>query len=156
MKNRKIPTLIVIVLLFSIFNLSQVLSQEQQPILTQELQTFIVKEQIKTRGEVKNHIDKKSDRLIAEVTEKGQEFINRNFQIFDDSINNTFKKLMAQTIIGLISAILMAQVIWYLIKRKLDQIMYQRKMILESKRLKNNQILEEQKKNEKTQETFYY
>ena len=110
----------ITIILFLLLLIPLTYAQTTQPVIDQAgLQNFIVKEDIKTRNEIKAHIDKVKDDLTKYVENEGQAFIDANFKVLDDRVHSLANKMLIKAVIGIIASILFSQLIWFLIKRKI-------------------------------------
>ena len=110
---------------------SQIIHAEDVPLppfptTTQVTQTtdvtnIIIQENIKTRMEIKQYCDQKIQTMIDTVRTDGQNFIGQNFAEFDIRIHELAQKLFIKTIIAAFTTILLAQLVFYIIKRKIDK-----------------------------------
>jgi hypothetical protein len=122
--------LTITILLLIILN-TQIIHAENVPLppfptTTQVTQTtdvtnIIIQENIKTRMEIKQYCDQKIQTMIDTVRTDGQNFIGQNFAEFDRRIHELAQKLFIKVILGAFTTILLAQLIFYIIKRKIDK-----------------------------------
>jgi len=121
---------ITITLILFLLAIPLITAQEGIGIDQAGLQNFIVKEEIKTRNEVKAHIDKTKDDLKKYVETEGQAFIDSNFKVLDERVHSLANKMLVKASIGIIVAIIFSQLIWFLIKRKIDSFKKKEKVIV--------------------------
>ena len=95
------------------------------------LRNLIVTEEEKTRSEIKNYFDTKSNQLLVVVTDNAQEFIDTNFQILDNQIKKQINLFFIKAVIGIIASIVFSQLVWFLIKRKIQSIKKRRRKKLD-------------------------
>jgi len=93
----------------------------------------VVQNHIQTRNVVKNHIDAKSDQLITEVTKTAQGFINKNFVELDKRIQGMINTFLLKILIGLVSCIVFSQLLWYVIKRRIQKIQSKKELLRNGK-----------------------
>lgn len=116
MKQKTIIITIILIILSSSF----VLSEEITGI--GDIKNTIIKENRQTRAELKEYIDTKNDKLKQEVTRDAQGFIDKNFAILDNQIHKLGTEMLIRAVIGIITAILFSQIVWYIIKNSLERI----------------------------------
>jgi len=81
----------------------------------------LTEEHIKTRNDLKQYCDHKTDLMIKTVETEGQQFIDENFKVFDKRIHNLAREMLIRFIIALVTGILLSQLLFYIIKRKIEQ-----------------------------------
>jgi hypothetical protein len=86
------------------------------------LKNHVTAESIKTRTEFTSYTDKKIEEMNTQVTTKVQGYIDENFKILDDRTRLMFLKAQIQISIAVILCIIIANAIWYLIKRSIEKI----------------------------------
>ena len=92
-----------------------------QAVATTDVTNIVIQENIKTRMEIKQYCDAKIQSMIDQVKTEGANIIGQNFAEFDRRIHETAQKLFIKTIIAVFSTILLAQLIFYIIKRRIEK-----------------------------------
>ena len=88
---------------------------------TIDISNVVVQENIKTRMEIKQYCDQKIATMIETVKTQGQSFIGQNFAEFDRRIHALATTLFIKAIIATFTTILLAQLVYYIIKRKIEK-----------------------------------
>jgi hypothetical protein len=81
----------------------------------------IIQENIKTRMEIKQYCDQKIATMIETVKTEGKDIIGSNFAEFDRRIHELSQKLVIKMIIAIFTTILLACLVYYIIKRKIEK-----------------------------------
>ena len=108
----------IIIISFFLLLLTPILIQAEETTAgsTAVLKNLIVAEEIKTRTQLRTYCDKKITQVETLCVKKGEQYINENFQLFEDKIRSITNKMLIKVLLGIIGAILFSQIIWYLIK----------------------------------------
>ena len=92
-----------------------------QATQSQDVTNIIIQESIKTRMEIKQYCDQKIATMIETVKTDGRNIIGQNFAEFDKRIHELANKIFIKTIIGIFSTVLLACLVYYIIKRKIEK-----------------------------------
>ncbi|GAG24786.1 unnamed protein product [marine sediment metagenome] len=96
-----------------------------------DIRNIVIQENRQTRAEIKEYFDKKADKVFEAIKKDGQKFLDENFQAFDNMIHKLATEMLIRLVIGLITAILLAQIIWYLIKNAFEKIKRRKRKLVE-------------------------
>jgi len=133
MINKKIIILLITILLV----LPLIQAQQQTSMI---IANKITEEHVKTRNDLKQYCDHKTDLMVKTVETEGQEFIDENFRIFDKRIHDLAREFLIRFIIAVTASILLAQLLFYVIKRKIEKKELPRKRILAPDGLRPQEI----------------
>lgn len=86
-----------------------------------ETTNIILQENVKTRLEIKQYCDNKIDYMVSLVKTEGADIVGQNFRELDRRIQETSTKLFIKAVIGVFCAILLSQLVFYIIKRKVER-----------------------------------
>ena len=113
----------IIIISFFLLLLTPILIQAEETTAgsTAVLKNLIVAEEIKTRTQLRTYCDKKITQVETLCVKKGEQYINENFQLFEDKIRSITNKMLIKVLLGIIGAILFSQIIWYLIKERIKK-----------------------------------
>lgn len=114
----------IIIISFFLLLLTPILIQAEETTAgsTAVLKNLIVAEEIKTRTQLRTYCDKKITQVETLCVKKGEQYINENFQLFEDKIRSITNKMLIKVLLGIIGAILFSQIIWYLIKERIKKL----------------------------------
>jgi len=98
-----------------------------------DLRNSVINENFKTRAELKAYLDKMRTEMSLEFQNEGQKFIDDNFQVLEDRIKSIFRTLLFAALVGIIASIVLANAIWFLIKRAIRRIWRRKKEIIRMK-----------------------
>lgn len=98
-----------------------IIQADTPAVTTQETTNRVIQEHIRTRTEIKAYLDKKQADLETFVMNKGQKFIDENFQAFDNRMQKLATKMLIKVLITLVGGVLLAQLLFYLIKRRIER-----------------------------------
>jgi hypothetical protein len=111
-----------------------------QATASQDATNIIIQENIKTRMEIKQYCDQKIATMIETVKTEGQNFIGQNFAEFDKRIHELSNKIFIKIIIGIFSTVLLACIVYYIIKRKIEKKHMPRAMNFREVAISPNQV----------------
>lgn len=92
-----------------------------QAIANTDITNIVIQENIKTRMEIKQYCDQKIAIMIETVKTEGKDIIGKNFAEFDKRIHELSQKLFIKMIIGVFSTVLLACLIYYIIRRRIEK-----------------------------------
>jgi len=98
-----------------------------------DLRNSVINENFKTRAELKAYLDKMRAEMSLEFQNEGQKFIDDNFRVLEDRIKSIFRTLLFAALVGIIASIVLANAIWFLIKRAIRRIWRRKKEIIRMK-----------------------
>lgn len=141
-------TLILLIIPFSLAEIVPVNTNNQALITNEQLNNQIQQQGLQTRSEITTYIDQKVAETISTLTTDGQEFINKNFKAFDKQMHELALKVLIQLIVGIMVAIILANAIWYAIKKAIDKKGEERPryLILDTLTAKNYGLISEEYK----------
>ena len=111
-----------ITIMFLLLLLTPILVYSAEIITDIDIRNIVIQENRQTRAEIKGYFDTKADKLLEVITRDGQKLLNDNFVTLDNMIHKLATEMLIRLVIGLITAILLAQIIWYLIKSQIEKI----------------------------------
>jgi len=111
-----------------------------QATASQDVTNIIIQENIKTRMEIKQYCDQKIATMVETVKTEGQSFIGQNFAEFDRRIHELSNKIFIKIIIGIFSTVLLACLVYYIIKRKIEKKHMPRAMHFREVAISPNQV----------------
>lgn len=94
----------------------------------------ILQEEIKTRSEIKNYISAVKNDLETRWMTEGQEFFDKNAAVWEQRAIFVVNKALIKICIGIASAIILSQLIWFLIKKKIESIRNRRDQLIRMKK----------------------
>jgi len=114
----------IIIISFFLLLLTPILIQAEETTAgsTAVLKNLIVAEEIKTRTQLRTYCDKKITQVETLCVKKGEQYINENFQLFEDKIRSITNKMLIKVLLGIIGAILFSQIIWYLLRERIKKL----------------------------------
>lgn len=115
MTTRTTITIILILLLTTTAH-----AENADPII--QLQNTIIQENIKTRTELTKYADAKFQQYDEKIQSEVKPFIDENFKRFDDNMHRLATQFIFQFTLSLIFAIILANAVWYWIKRTIEKI----------------------------------
>ena len=86
-----------------------------------ETTNMILQENVKTRLEIKQYCDNKIDYMVNLVKTEGANMIGQNFAELDRRIQQISTKLFIKACIGVFCTLLLSQLVFYIIKRKIER-----------------------------------
>lgn len=92
-----------------------------QAIANTDISNTIIQENIKTRMEIKQYCDQKIATMIETVKTEGKDIIGQNFAEFDRRIHELSQKLFIKMIIAVFTTILLACLVYYIIRRRIEK-----------------------------------
>ena len=141
MKNNRLSNKFFISFFLILFFCSSFVKGVDAPIssdpnmVCSDLKNTFFSEEIKTRSDLKNYIDFKSDALITSVTEKSQKFLDENFIALDNRIHQYMNIFLIKLVIGIIASVLLAHMIYFLIINTINKLRRERgKIELETRK----------------------
>ena len=135
MTTKKIIIILLIITLITPIVLAEEITTSSQ------IRNLIIQQEILTRTQIKAHIDKTQNEMEKYVQKEGKAFIDANFQILDNQVRKEFRTLLIKFVIGAITSILFAQIIFYIIKRKIEAMKERKKARVPLKEIKEKKIL---------------
>jgi hypothetical protein len=130
---KRIYLIFVVVLLLFLPLISSVGEVVTPDLSTQNL---IVQENVKTRTEVKNYLDNVKSDLTVFVMKEGNKYVREQFELWNNNTRNLINLLIIKIVIYIIGAMLLGQLLFYLIKIKL--------LNLREKRFDKRELLKQQ------------
>ena len=125
MKTNKITITLILILLLTPIVLgaeNTITPISTQQLTAQQIQDFYIIEETKTRNEFTQYTNQKIIELQTFVQEKGKEYFEENFQIFDQRMHSLAQELLIKFVIGLLAVIILGNAIWYFIQKKIESI----------------------------------
>jgi hypothetical protein len=92
-----------------------------QAIATTDVTNIVIQENIKTRMEIKQYCDQKITSMIETVKTEGANIVGKNFAEMDRRVHELATKLFIKAILGTFSTILLAQLVFYILKRRIEK-----------------------------------
>jgi hypothetical protein len=92
-----------------------------QATTSTDITNIVIQENIKTRMEIKQYCDQKIASMIDQVKTEGANIVGRNFAEMDRRVHELATKLFIKAIIGTFATILLAQLIFYILKRRVEK-----------------------------------
>jgi hypothetical protein len=80
-----------------------------------------MQEEIRTRADIKNYIDKKIDDMTLTFTTDSQNFMNKNIAVFDKRMHDLAQSWVIRITITIFTTILLAHLAYYFIRRKIEK-----------------------------------
>jgi len=131
---------IIIILLFLTILIIPTVTAEEITTDSQ-IRNLIIQQEIITRKQINAHTDLIKEDIEKFVQKEGQAFIDNNFKILDNTVRKEFRTLLIKFVIGAISSILFAQIIFYILKRKIKLMEERKKAKVPLKELQEKKIL---------------
>jgi len=131
---------IIIILLFLTILIIPTVTAEEITTDSQ-IRNLIIQQEIITRKQINDHTDLIKEDIEKFVQKEGQAFIDNNFKILDNTVRKEFRTLLIKFVIGAISSILFAQIIFYILKRKIKLMEERKKAKVPLKELQEKKIL---------------
>jgi hypothetical protein len=130
---------IIIILLLLLITIPIITAEEVTT--DSQIRNLIIQQEILTRKEIKDHFDKTKKELEKFFEKEGKKFIDDNFKAIDNKIRKEFNILLIKGIIGIITSILFAQIIFYILKRKIKSMEERKKAKVPLKEIQEKKIL---------------
>ena len=111
-----------ITIMFLLLLLMPLIVQSAELITDIDIRNIVIQENRQTRAEIKEYFDTKADKLLEVIKKDGQKLLNDNFVTLDNMIHKLATEMLIRLVIGLITAILLSHIIWYLIKSQIEKI----------------------------------
>jgi hypothetical protein len=134
MHNKKIKITTIILLIILTIPLSIAITtpitpinpttniNEQNDLGTSEaIQNTIIREHLKTRQEIKTYTDGKITEMENTVKTDGQKFIDENFRILDQRMQDLATKFLIKIAIAIVACIIFANATWFYFKRLINR-----------------------------------
>lgn len=99
-----------------------VLAEEPATDPITKLINHVTQEHIKTRTEATKYADAKFSQYDEKIQTEIKPFIDENFKILDDRLHALATQVILQISLAIFLSIIMANVIWYIIKRQIDNL----------------------------------
>ena len=111
-----------ITIMFLLLLLTPILVYSAEIITDIDIKNVVIQENRQTRAEIKKYFDTKADKLLEVIKQDAQKLLNENFAAFDNMVHKLATEMLIRLVIGLITAILLSHIIWYLIKSQIEKI----------------------------------
>ena len=111
-----------ITIMFLLLLLTPILVYSAELITDIDIKNIVIQENRQTRAEIKEYFDNKADKLLEVIVRDSQKLLDENFAIIDNKIHKLATEMLIRLVIGLITAILLSHIIWYLIKSQIEKI----------------------------------